>query len=177
MEQPVVQKVNQHSSDPFDSPLKPSKSLQQAKVIEPLPGPSLSEWNKRMDIDNGVRTKQIQTQKPGKIAAQTNAKPFLSGNSLTGSRLESVKGEPSKSEMFKLENNRKPVVNRKDSVQQERIVMDRFGRPMTVRQETVKVLKQLPDLSFLNARTLMYNPEQKQIVQDLGAMINRKMPG
>ena len=55
--------------------------------------------------------------------------------------------------------------------------MDRYGRPMAVKTETMKVLQQLPDISFLSARTLLYNPEQKQIVTDLGAMINRKMPG
>lgn len=60
----------------------------------------------------------------------------------------------------------------------ENVVMDKFGRPMSVSSETMKVLNQLPDLSFLSARTLLYNPEQRQIVRDLGAMINnRKMPG
>lgn len=59
----------------------------------------------------------------------------------------------------------------------DNVVPDRQGRPMTVQPETVKVLKQLPDISFLSAKTLLYSPEQKQIVTDLGAMINRKMPG
>ncbi|XP_046750800.1 aftiphilin isoform X2 [Diprion similis] len=180
-DQATVQKTSQHhSSDPFHSPLKPSKSLQQAKIIEPLPGPSLTDWNRRMEADSGSRAKQ-GTQKPsGRTSAQISAKPSLGQSSLlSGSRSESTgQGESSKVESFKLENSRKSLVNRRDNaVQQENIVMDRFGRPMTVRQETVKVLKQLPDLSFLSARTLMYNPEQKQIVQDLGAMINRKMPG
>lgn len=55
--------------------------------------------------------------------------------------------------------------------------MDRFGRPMSVRPETMNVLKQLPDISFLSARTLLFSPDERHMVQDLGAMINRKMPG
>ncbi|XP_046433371.1 aftiphilin isoform X2 [Neodiprion fabricii] len=180
-DQPTVQKTSQHhSSDPFHSPLKPSKLLQQAKIIEPLPGPSLADWSRRMEADNGSRAKQ-GTQKPsGRTSAQIPAKSLLGRNNLLpGSRNESIgQGESSKVESCKLENSRKSLANQRDNaVQLEHIVTDRFGRPMTVRQETVKVLKQLPDLSFLSARTLMYNPEQKQIVQDLGAMINRKMPG
>lgn len=59
----------------------------------------------------------------------------------------------------------------------EHVVLDKFGRSMSVSPEATRILKRLPDLSFLSAKTLMYNPEHKQIVTDLGAVINRKMPG
>ncbi|XP_012256725.2 uncharacterized protein LOC105686451 isoform X3 [Athalia rosae] len=180
-EQRHAKNVSQRSVDTFDSPLKPFKSLQHAKIIEPLPGPSLTEWHKRTEIDNPVKIKQ-GLQKPSKASTtQMNSKQSSgTGSSSSGSEVTSAisKLEPGKVELSNSEINRKSLVNTKrDHSMQEHIVTDRLGRPMTVRQETVKVLKQLPDLSFLSARTLMYNPEQKQIVQDLGAMINRKMPG
>lgn len=163
MEQPGPQKSTTWSSDPFESPLKLSKSFQQAKIIEPLPGPSLSDWSKKSDIENGARSRNSA---PSKQQAVRN----------TSIRSSKRSGGETENNI----NNRKSTSSASTSsasFSNNCVVTDRFGRPMTVRQETVKVLKQLPDLSFLSARTLMYNPEQKQIVQDLGAMINRKMPG
>jgi hypothetical protein len=109
------------------------------------------------------------------LKPQTN-KTFLGSNS--ASKLDSLGSENSKFEMHRHELQKKLTPNKKENVQNsEHVVLDRYGRPMTVRAETMKVLNQLPDISFLSARTLLYNPDQKQIVPDLGAMINRKMPG
>lgn len=162
-------KSQRSSNHPTSSPPKSQKQPQASRIIEPLPGPNTIDWKKQ---DSEQRTKS-ETQKASKIA-QTN-KPFLAGSS--SSKLDSARSEVHRYEQP--QQHRKSSLNKREHPQQspEHVVLDRFGRPMTVRGETMKVLKQLPDISFLSARTLLYNPEQKQIVQDLGAMINRKMPG
>lgn len=110
----------------------------------------------------GLKEKNFP-QKALRNVSSTNNKPFLVSNSATKNQ------DP---------HYRKSSLSRREHLQTvEHVTMDRFGRPMTVHAETMKVLNQLPDLSFLSARTLLFNREQKQIVQDLGAMINRKMPG
>lgn len=149
------------------SPQKPHKHGQTSRIIEPLPGPSMVDWKK--DSDPRLRG---EIQKPSK--ASLNNKTF-SCTSHQSSKLDSVKSETGKPEVHRHEQHRKSSLNKKEP--EQNIVMDRFGRPMAVRPETMKVLKQLPDLSFLSARTLLLTPEQKQLVPDLGAMINRKMPG
>ena len=58
----------------------------------------------------------------------------------------------------------------------EHVVMDRFGRAVPIQAETARVLNRLPDLSFLSARTLMLDREQKQLACEMGIM-SRKMPG
>lgn len=128
------------------------------------------EWKKRAEQDLGARQKN-PPHKPLRSVPSTNNKsaPVSNNNS-------------SKAHEY----HRKSSIGRRESSQgaeqqqqqqQHHVVIDRYGRPMTVQTETIKVLNQLPDLSFLNARTLLFNREQKQIVHDLGAMINRKMPG
>ncbi|XP_012285734.1 aftiphilin isoform X2 [Orussus abietinus] len=155
----------------------PTESQKQhpLKHIEPLPGPSTVEWRKKMESVGGAKSK-VLSQKPQKSVPQHHSKPFPSSNSF--GKLESSKAELAKSEGMKHEHYRKSSLNKREHLQSpEHVIMDRYGRPMTVRAETIRVLKQLPDLSFLSARTLLHNPDKKQIVQDLGAMINRKMPG
>lgn len=150
--------------------MKPVKQSQLSKIIEPLPGPSTVEWKKKQDSFDGV-TKKIVNQKSriDKINPQV---PVTGTISKIDARPESIKIDSAKEY-----SHRKSVGVKRDNFVEQHTVMDRYGRPMVVQAETVRVLKQLPDLSFLSARTLLFNPEQKQIVQDLGAMINRKMPG
>lgn len=152
------------------SPPKHQKQHQSSRIIEPLPGPSTIDW-KKTDPEPRIKAEMQKTSK----TSQTN-KPFLVSSST--SKLDSARSETSRSDVHRYEQPRKSSLNKRDHLQSpDHVVLDRFGRPMTVRTETMKVLKQLPDISFLSARTLLYNPEQKQIVPDLGAMINRKMPG
>ncbi|XP_057338719.1 protein PFC0760c isoform X2 [Microplitis mediator] len=150
--------------------MKPVRQSQLSKIIEPLPGPSTVEWKKKQDSFDGV-TKKIVNQKPrtNKINQQV---PVTGTISKIDVRSESIKIDSAKEY-----SHRKSGGIKRDNFVEQHTVMDRYGRPMVVQAETVRVLKQLPDLSFLSARTLLFNPEQKQIVQDLGAMINRKMPG
>ncbi|XP_003426451.1 aftiphilin isoform X2 [Nasonia vitripennis] len=153
------------------SPPKHQKQHQSSRIIEPLPGPSTIDW-KKTDPEPRVKSEMQKTSK----TSQTN-KPFLVSSSST-SKSDSARSETSRSDVHRYEQSRKSSLNKREHLQSpDHVVLDRFGRPMTVRTETMKVLKQLPDISFLSARTLLYNPEQKQIVPDLGAMINRKMPG
>jgi len=150
---------SQNLSDFTSNSLK--QKLSQAKIIEPLPGPCTMEWKKKTGQDFGVKQRNNPSYK-------------------------SLRNIPSINKSFSISNNaskvheyhRKTSIDKKETVQDaEHAIMDRYGRPMSVQTETAKVLNQLPDLSFLNARTLLFNREQRQIVPDLGAMINRKMPG
>lgn len=132
-----------------------------SKIIEPLPGPCTVEWKKKTEQDLGTKQKN-PSHKSQKSVLPTNNKSFAVSNNTSKAH----------------EHHRRLSIDRKENIQNaEHVVIDRYGRPMTVQPETIKVLNQLPDLSFLNARTLLFNREQKHIVQDLGAMINRKMPG
>lgn len=152
---------SQNLSDFTNSALKQQKLSQTSKIIEPLPGPCTVEWKKKTEQDFGIRQKSNPSHRALKHVPLTNNKFPISNNT---SKVH--------------EYHRKISVGKKENTQDtEHVVMDRYGRPMTVQAETVKVLNQLPDLSFLNARTLLFNREQRQIVPDLGAMINRKMPG
>ena len=163
-------KSQRSSSQQVSSPPKPQKQVQTSRIIEPLPGPSTIDW-KKSDVEPRVKCELQKTLK----TSQTS-KPFLVSSST--SKLDSARAESSRSEVHRYEQHRKSSLNKREHLQNpEHIVLDRLGRPMTVRSESMKVLKQLPDISFLSARTLLYNPEQKQIIPDLGAMINRKMPG
>ncbi|KAL6448980.1 hypothetical protein ACFW04_000602 [Cataglyphis niger] len=144
-----------------NSSLKQQKSSQTSKIIEPLPGPCAVEWKKKVEQDFGVKQKGSQSYKALRNVPSTNNKPFSVSNNIS-----------------KVHDYHRKTSGRKENTQgTEHVVMDRYGRPMTVQAETAKILNQLPDLSFLNARTLLFNREQKQIVPDLGAVINRKMPG
>lgn len=154
------------SNDAKTSKLK-SRQSQLAKIIEPLPGPSTADW-KRKENSDGILLKSNQKQQ--KIPQVLSEK----SSSNCGLQQE-VKPECLQTKV----ESKKILSSKRDNCTSitEHTVMDRYGRQMSVKPETVHVLKQLPDLSFLSARTLLFNPEQKQIVQDLGAMINRKMPG
>lgn len=153
---------SQNLSDLTSSSLKQQKSSQTSKIIEPLPGPCTVEWKKKIEQDIGIKQKSNSSHRTLRNVPLTNNKSFPISNNT--SRVH--------------EYHRKISVGKKENTQgTEHIVVDRYGRPMTVQAETIKVLNQLPDLSFLNARTLLFNREQRQIVPDLGAMINRKMPG
>ncbi|XP_050463828.1 aftiphilin isoform X2 [Cataglyphis hispanica] len=144
-----------------NSSLKQQKSSQTSKIIEPLPGPCAVEWKKKVEQDFGTRQKGSQSYKTLRNVPPINNKPFSVSNNIS-----------------KVHDYHRKTSGRKENTQgTEHVVMDRYGRPMTVQAETAKILNQLPDLSFLNARTLLFNREQKQIVPDLGAVINRKMPG
>lgn len=120
------------------------------------------EWKKKAEQDFGIKQRSNPSHRALRSVPLTNNKSFPISNNT--SRIH--------------EHHRKISVGKKENTQgAEHVVMGRYGRSMTVQAETVKVLNQLPDLSFLNARTLLFNREQRQIVPDLGAMINRKMPG
>lgn len=152
---------SQNLPDFTNSSLKQQKSSQTSKIIEPLPGPCIIEWKKKTEQDFG-KQKSNSSHRALRSVPLTNNKSFPISNNT--SRVH--------------EYHRKISIGKKENTQDaEHVVMDRYGRPMAVQAETVKVLNQLPDLSFLNARTLLFNREQRQIVPDLGAMINRKMPG
>ncbi|XP_043274282.1 aftiphilin isoform X2 [Venturia canescens] len=146
-----------------------SKSHRQSgRIIEPLPGPSNVDWKKRSEPpEMGSRKSSSLSQKSSSSGGKTYSSSGKKG---------SVKPEPGKPDNPRGDSHRNAGSSSYGKTS-ETTILDRYGRPMPVKDETIRVLKQLPDISFLSARTLLYNPEQKQIVQDLGAMINRKMPG
>ncbi|XP_074104610.1 aftiphilin isoform X2 [Cotesia typhae] len=156
-------------------------SSQLPKIIEPLSGPNTVDWKKKSEtgeattkksVNQKLRTDKINQQVPTSSGGTGKSYSTTAGTiSKIDTRAESIKVDPAK------EYSRKIATVKRENLPEQHTVMDRYGRPMVVQAETVRVLKQLPDLSFLSARTLLFNPEQKQIVQDLGAMINRKMPG
>ncbi|XP_058808474.1 aftiphilin isoform X2 [Phymastichus coffea] len=163
------------ASHQISSPPKPQKQqqMQTSRIIEPLPGPSTIDW-KKADTESRLRS---EVQKTSKVSQTTN-KSFLA-SSAASSKLDAARPDSSRSEVYRYEQqHRKSSLNKREHLQNpEHVVLDRYGRPMTVCTDTMKVLKQLPDISFLSARMLLLSPEQKQVVPDLGAMINRKMPG
>ncbi|KAK0181910.1 hypothetical protein PV327_000094 [Microctonus hyperodae] len=170
----------QRSSENIDSTTikSSSKQSQMSKIIEPLPGPSTAERKKRIE-NSEVSAKKYSNQNLQKSSqsTQSSSKSILIDNN-TGNKVDVVRVDM-KLESGKLEQSRKTsnVMKREGVSNFEHTILDRHGRSMVVKAETVRVLKQLPDLSFLSAKTLLFNPENKQIVQDLGAMINRTMPG
>ena len=143
------------------------KQSQDLRIIESLTGSSSSaNWKMKHDMDS---MRIINSEKPERNFSKSNdGMPFLISNTNTSSGHLKVN---------KQDCQKKSSTSKWKSSCGENVVLDRFGRPMSVRPETMSVLKQLPDISFLSARTLLFNPEQRHIVQDLGAMINRKMPG
>ncbi|XP_011708030.1 PREDICTED: uncharacterized protein LOC105462858 isoform X2 [Wasmannia auropunctata] len=158
-EEPSSQFVKSQNLADLSSSLRQQKT---SKIIEPLPGPCAAEWKKRAEQDFGIKQKSSSSHRALRNVPLANNKSFPTSNST--SRVH--------------EYHRRTSAGKKENAQgAEHVVMDRYGRPMTVQAETVRVLNQLPDLSFLNARTLLFNREQRQIVPDLGAVINRKMPG
>nr|XP_012231382.1 PREDICTED: aftiphilin [Linepithema humile]XP_012231383.1 PREDICTED: aftiphilin [Linepithema humile]XP_012231384.1 PREDICTED: aftiphilin [Linepithema humile] len=161
-EEPSSQSVKSPNLSDLTSASLRQQKPSQSKIIEPLPGPCTMEWKKKGEQDFGVKQKSNPSHKPQRSVPPINNKSFPVSNNTSKVH----------------ECHRKTSVGRKESTAgAEHVIMDRYGRPMTVQAETVKVLNQLPDLSFLNARTLLFSREPRQIVPDLGAMINRKMPG
>ncbi|XP_020283951.1 aftiphilin isoform X2 [Pseudomyrmex gracilis] len=163
-QEPNYQHVkSQCLADLSDNSAKQQKQPPASKIIEPLPGPCISEWKKKIEQDFDVKQKNnLSYNKSLKSVPPLNNKSLPASNNVTKT----------------YEYHRKTSVSRRENAQSaENVVMDRYGRAMTVQTETMKVLNQLPDLSFLSARTLLFNREQRQIVPDLGALINRKMPG
>lgn len=143
------------------------KQSQSFKIIEPLPGQSsFVSWKMKLDSES---MKIISPQIP-----EINFGKFHDGIPLLISNTDASSGHLNGN---KQEYPKKMSTSKWKYSNGENVVLDRFGRPMSVRPETMNVLKQLPDISFLSARTLLFNPEQRNFVQDLGAMINRKMPG
>lgn len=164
--------------DPGEPPIDPKTSFeppgdvqppriprqQTSRLIEPLPGPSVIDWRRKSEVPEVKSEPKIQCQK-----VQKPQPPPPKSQPVNSPKVETTKCDIKPA-------HRKGSIGRRDP-HPEHVVLDRYGRQIIVKPETAQVLKQLPDLSFLSARTLLYNPEQKQIVHDLGAMINRKMPG
>ncbi|KAG7202770.1 hypothetical protein KM043_009938 [Ampulex compressa] len=114
---------SQNLPEPFgNASPKPQNQSQASKIIEPLPGPRMAEWKKKMEQDLGTKQKTI-SQKPQKSVPSANSKPFLLSNNL--SKLHDY--------------HRKSSICKKENVQSsENVVIDRFGRPMAVQPETMK---------------------------------------
>ncbi|XP_051170376.1 aftiphilin isoform X2 [Leptopilina boulardi] len=143
---------------------------QSFKIVDALPGPS-STAKKKLDVEP---VKNKLPQRTSKISSSfSDGRPFLISNT----NIPPGNLSYGKAEFHKQEHQRKSSISKRKYSNGENVVMDRFGRPMSVRPETMNVLKQLPDISFLSARTLLFSPDERHMVQDLGAMINRKMPG
>ncbi|XP_015430466.1 PREDICTED: aftiphilin [Dufourea novaeangliae] len=157
--------------------MKHQKRSQPAKMIEPLPAPRPSDWKRKQDSDTGHKSRNTGTQRGVSIEKQ-----FLSAekHSVTDRQYVSTEKQYSAMEKQYLPDKAGPgdsyrgkSVNKRPS---EHVVMDRFGRVMPIQSDTARVLNRLPDLSFLNARTLMLDREHKQIACELG-VVSRKMPG
>ncbi|XP_006559588.1 putative uncharacterized protein DDB_G0282133 isoform X2 [Apis mellifera] len=162
---------------------KLQKCPQSSKMIEPLPTPRPSEWKKKTEFDIGHKQKSIQRNIP--LEKQSMEKQFLSTieKQYTSEKqfvpiekqfLSSDKQYLSSDKSILGDIYRGKFANKRSG--SEHVVMDRFGRIMPIQSETARVLNHLPDLSFLSARTLMLDRENKQIACEM-SIINRKMPG
>ncbi|XP_016921198.2 aftiphilin isoform X2 [Apis cerana] len=162
---------------------KLQKCPQSSKMIEPLPTPRASEWKKKTEFDIGHKQKSIQRNIP--LEKQSMEKQFLSTieKQYTSEKqfvpiekqfLSSDKQYLSSDKSILGDIYRGKFANKRSG--SEHVVMDRFGRVMPIQSETARVLNHLPDLSFLSARTLMLDRENKQIACEM-SIINRKMPG
>lgn len=162
---------------------KLQKCPQSSKMIEPLPTLRASEWKKKTEFDIGHKQKSIQRNIP--LEKQSMEKQFLSTieKQYTSEKqfvpiekqfLSSDKQYLSSDKSILGDIYRGKFANKRSG--SEHVVMDRFGRVMPIQSETARVLNHLPDLSFLSARTLMLDRENKQIACEM-SIINRKMPG
>ncbi|XP_043786384.1 aftiphilin isoform X1 [Apis laboriosa] len=162
---------------------KLQKCPQSSKMIEPLPTPRASEWKKKTEFDVGHKQKSIQRNIP--LEKQSMEKQFLSTIEkqyasekqfvpIEKQFLSNDKQYLSSDKSILGDIYRGKFVNKRSG--SEHVVMDRFGRVMPIQSETARVLNHLPDLSFLSARTLMLDRENKQIACEM-SIINRKMPG
>ncbi|XP_053982877.1 aftiphilin isoform X1 [Hylaeus volcanicus] len=146
--------------------MKMQKRLQPSKMIEPLPTPRAADWKRKTDLDLGHKLRN-----PGPPRSAPTEKQFLQMEKHITTDRQYL--GPEKSNLGDIY--RGKSVNKRSSGC-EHVVMDRFGRVMPIQPETARVLNRLPDLSFLSARTLMLDREQKQITCELG-VTSRKMPG
>ncbi|XP_076652524.1 aftiphilin isoform X2 [Halictus rubicundus] len=159
--------------------LKSQKRSQPSKMIEPLPAPRPADWKRKSDLDPGHKPRNSGSQRnvPMEKQFSTNEKHAATDRQYVSSEKQHSSVEKqylpektSSGDMY-----RGKSVNKRSSGS-EHVVMDRFGRVMPIQAETARVLNRLPDLSFLNARTLLLDRDHKQIACELGVM-SRKMPG
>ncbi|XP_012340363.1 aftiphilin isoform X2 [Apis florea] len=162
---------------------KLQKRPQSSKMIEPLPTSRASEWKKKTEFDIGHKQKNIQRnislekQSMEKQFLSTIEKQYMSEKQFAPIEkqfLSSDKQYLSSDKSILGDIYRGKFANKRSG--SEHVVMDRFGRVMPIQSETARVLNHLPDLSFLSARTLMLDRENKQIACEMN-IINRKMPG
>ncbi|XP_033332642.2 aftiphilin isoform X1 [Megalopta genalis] len=160
--------------------LKSQKRSQPSKMIEPLPAPRPADWKRKSDLDPGHKSKITSSQRnvPMEKQFSTNEKHVATDRQQYMSsekQYSSVEKQYLPEKTNSGDTYRGKSVNKRSSGS-EHVVMDRFGRVMPIQQETARVLNRLPDLSFLNARTLLLDRDHKQITCELGVM-SRKMPG
>ncbi|XP_076299273.1 aftiphilin isoform X2 [Lasioglossum baleicum] len=159
--------------------LKSQKRSQPSKMIEPLPAPRPVDWKRKSDLDSGQKPRNSGSQRnvPIEKHLSTNEKHVATDRQYVSSEKQysSVEKQYLPEKTSSGDTYRGKSVNKRSSGS-EHVVMDRFGRVMPIQAETARVLNRLPDLSFLNARTLLLDRDHKQIACELGVM-SRKMPG
>lgn len=154
--------------------LKSQKRSQTSKIIEPLPAPRTTEWKRKADLESGQK---VRSSTGGQRSVQTEKQCLPMDKQFLTNERQSVTTERQyvSAEKSTLgDSYRGKSMNKRSA--SEHVVMDRFGRAVPIQPETARVLNRLPDLSFLSARTLMLDREQKQLACEMGIM-NRKMPG
>ncbi|XP_076397374.1 aftiphilin isoform X2 [Megachile rotundata] len=159
---------------------KSQKRSQASRMIEPLPAPRATEWKRKTDPESAHKLRNAGGQRSVQTEKQclTTDKQFLTNEKqsvATERQFVSAEKQYVSAEKSTLGDiYRGKSVNKRSG--SEHVVMDRFGRVVPIQPETARVLNRLPDLSFLSARTLMLDREQKQFACEMGVM-SRKMPG
>ncbi|XP_034184705.2 aftiphilin isoform X1 [Osmia lignaria lignaria] len=148
--------------------LKSQKRSQTSKIIEPLPAPRTTEWKRKGDFESGQK---VRSSTGGQRSVQTEKQCLPMDKQFLTNERQYVSAEKSSTLG---DSYRGKSMNKRST--SEHVVMDRFGRAVPIQAETARVLNRLPDLSFLSARTLMLDREQKQLACEMGIM-SRKMPG
>nr|XP_031848924.1 uncharacterized protein LOC116434455 [Nomia melanderi] len=148
-------------------------------MIEPLPAPH-PDWKRKPDLESGHKSRNVASQRNVPMEKQfstiekhvvTEKQQYVSSEKQYSSIEKQYLSEKTSSgDIYRGKSTAKRLPG------SEHVVMDRFGRVMPIQPETARVLNRLPDLSFLNARTLLLDLEHKQIACELGVM-SRKMPG
>lgn len=169
------------TTDPLENDvLKMQKRLQPSKMIEPLPAPRATDWKRKTDHDIGHKPRNTGLQRSVPME-----KPFLQTEKQFSTSEKHITTDrqfvSTEKQYLAVEKSNLGDIYRGKSVNKrssgsENVVMDRFGRVMSIQPETTRVLNRLPDISFLSARTLLLDREHKQIACELGVM-SRKMPG
>ncbi|XP_076220563.1 aftiphilin isoform X2 [Nomia melanderi] len=165
--------------DTLETELKSQKRSQPSKMIEPLPAPH-PDWKRKPDLESGHKSRNVASQRNVPMEKQfstiekhvvTEKQQYVSSEKQYSSIEKQYLSEKTSSgDIYRGKSTAKRLPG------SEHVVMDRFGRVMPIQPETARVLNRLPDLSFLNARTLLLDLEHKQIACELGVM-SRKMPG